>query len=221
MLKTFINPKLQEYVDKVGYHEAPILARLREETSLMPEGRMQISPDQGQFLQLMVTAIGAQRTLEVGVFTGYSSLAIASALPPDGQITALDISETYTAVARRYWREAGVSFKIDLRIAPAVISLIALLDEGRAGTYDFSFIDADKTNYHVYFEHCLELVRPRGLIAIDNTLWDGKVADLSNNEPDTVALREFNKAIHVDQRVIASLLPIADGVTLAVKKPLP
>jgi caffeoyl-CoA O-methyltransferase len=216
--KSFIDPKLQSYVDQVGYHELPVLARLRTETAAMPNSRMQISPDQGHLLQILVKATGAQRTIEIGVFTGYSSTAVALALPADGHITALDVNHEYTAVARRYWDEAGIARKIDLRIAPAVLSLDALIDEGRSGSYDFAFIDADKRSYLVYFERCLTLLRHGGLIAIDNTLREGDVADPTTTDPDSIAIREFNAALHEDDRVIAGLLPIADGFTLVVKK---
>ena len=190
-----------------------MLARLREETSRHPEQQMQITTQQGHLLQLLIRAIGARRTLEIGVFTGYSSLAVAMALPEDGRITALDISEDYTRVARRYWQEAGVAHKIELKIGPAAETLASLVGE----VYDFAFIDADKPSYPVYFEKCLGLLRPFGLLAFDNTLQHGRVADEANQEPNTVAMRAFNWQLRSDPRVLSTLLPIADGLTLAVK----
>jgi caffeoyl-CoA O-methyltransferase len=215
--KSFISEPLSDYIGSVSLREAPLLARLREETSVHPDAEMQITPQQGQLLQILVKAIGARRTLEVGVFTGYSSLAIAMALPEDGRITALDVSEEYTRVARRYWKEAGLAHKIDLQIAPAAESLDELLKHGRAGTYDFAFIDADKPSYTAYFEKCLALLRPSGLMAIDNTLQRGRVLDADDLKPNTVAMRAFNRMLHEDRRVMLTMLPVADGLTLAVK----
>ncbi len=179
---------------------------------------MQISAEQGQFLQLLIRMLGAKRTLEIGVFTGYSSLSVALALPPDGRIVACDVSEPWTSVARRYWREAGVEGKIELHLAPAVETLDRLLAEGAAGSFDFAFIDADKLNYDNYYERCLELVRRGGLIAVDNTLWHGRVVDDGDQTPDTLAIRAFNDKLHEDQRIWLSLVPIGDGLTLALKK---
>jgi caffeoyl-CoA O-methyltransferase len=179
--------------------------------------RMQVSPEQGQFMALLVELIGARTALEVGVFTGYSSLRVALALPDDGAIVACDVSERWTDIGRRYWKEAGVEHKIDLRIAPAVETLDALLDEGRSSSFDFAFIDADKENYAEYYERCLTLVRPRGLVAIDNTLWSGAVADVSDEGDDTIAIRALNEHIYADDRVTMSLLPVGDGLTLAVR----
>ena len=215
--KSFISEPLSDYIGSVSLREAPLLARLREETSVHPDAEMQITPQQGQLLQILVKAIGARRTLEVGVFTGYSSLAIAMALPEDGRITALDVSEEYTLVARRYWKEAGLAHKIDLQIAPAAESLDELLKQGRACTYDFAFIDADKPSYTAYFEKCLALLRPSGLMAIDNTLQRGRVLDADDLKPNTVAMRAFNRMLHEDRRVMLTMLPVADGLTLAVK----
>jgi predicted O-methyltransferase YrrM len=214
--KFFTSEALIRYVESVSAPEHPLLAALRTETDAHPDHQMQITALQGQFLQLLVLATGARETLEIGVFTGYSSLAAALALPDDGRITALDISEEYTSVARRYWKKAGVEGKIDLRIGPALESLDRLTKEG-AG-FDFAFIDADKTSYPEYFEKTLALMRRGGLIAVDNTLRDGKVIDAANQEKDTVAIREFNASRRHDERVITSLLPIADGLTLAVKR---
>jgi caffeoyl-CoA O-methyltransferase len=207
-----------DYVRGVSVREHPLLERLRRETASHPRAIMQIAPEQGQFFQMLVALTGAKKALEIGVFTGYSSLAVALALPADGHITACDISEEYTSTARRYWAEAGVADKIDLRIAPAAETLQRLLDEGREGSFDFAFIDADKTSYDRYYELCLQLVRPGGLIVLDNMLYHGTVPGDADHGPDTAALRLLNEKIGNDPRVIASLLPIADGVTLAVKR---
>ena len=213
-----LDERLYDYLLDVSLREPDILRRLREETAGMPLAVMQIAPEQGQFMALLVELTGARRTLELGVFTGYSSLAVALALPADGHITACDVSEEFTAVARRYWAEAGVADKIDLRLAPALETLDALLADGRAGTYDFAFIDALKTEYADYFERVIELLRPGGLAAIDNVLWDGRVADPDDNDEDTLAIRAFNEKLLGDQRVSLSLLPLADGLTLARKR---
>jgi caffeoyl-CoA O-methyltransferase len=179
---------------------------------------MQIAPEQGQFMALLVQLLGARRTLEVGVFTGYSSLAVALALPADGTIVACDVNEEFTAVARRYWKEAGVENMIDLRLKPALETLRELLAERRQGTFDMAFIDADKSNYEGYYESAIELVRPGGLILIDNVLWSGRVADPANDDADTKALRALNKKLLTDSRVSLSMLPVADGLTLALKR---
>jgi predicted O-methyltransferase YrrM len=207
-----------DYVRRISVDEHPLLRRLREETASHPRAIMQISPEQGQFFQFLVALTGARKALEIGVFTGYSSLAVAFALPPDGHLTACDISEEYTSVARRYWAEAGVADKVDLRIAPAAETLERLLQEGREATYDFVFIDADKTGYDRYYELCLKLVRTGGLIALDNMLYHGTVPGDEDHGPDTAALRALNEKIGKDTRVTATLLPIADGVMLAVKR---
>jgi predicted O-methyltransferase YrrM len=209
--------EIAEYVRTVSVREHPLLARLREETASRPNAIMQISPEQGQFFQVLVKLTGAKKALEIGVFTGYSSLAVAQALPPGGHITACDINEEYTSVARRYWREAGVDQMIDLRIGPAAETLEELIRAGQEGTYDFAFIDADKTGYDRYYELCLRLVRPRGLIVLDNMLYHGTVPGNADHGADTAALREMNAKIGQDARVAASLLPIADGIMLAVK----
>ena len=213
-----LDERLYDYLLDASLREPEILRRLREETAGMPLAVMQIAPEQGQFMALLVELTGAKRTLELGVFTGYSSLAVALALPADGHITACDVSEEFTAVARRYWAEAGVADKIDLRLAPALETLDALLADGQAGTYDFAFIDALKTEYTDYFERVIELLRPGGLAAIDNVLWDGRVADPDDNDEDTLAIRAFNEKLLGDQRVSLSLLPLADGLTLARKR---
>jgi len=215
---TPLDERLHDYLVAVGTREHPALAALRAETATMPKAGMQISPDQGAFMQFLARTLGARAYLEIGVFTGYSSLAVALALPADGRITALDASAEWTAVARRYWAEAGVAGKIDLRLGAAADSLDALLAEGRAGTYDFAFIDADKENYELYFERCLALVRPGGVIAADNVLWDGAVIDPKDIDADTEAIRAFNRARHRDERIDLSLVPIADGLTLALKR---
>jgi caffeoyl-CoA O-methyltransferase len=179
---------------------------------------MQIGADQGQFMALLTKLTGARRCLEIGVFTGYSSISVALALPPDGKILACDVSEEWTAIARRYWKKAGVDSKIELRLGPAVETLEALLAKGESGKFDFAFIDADKGNYLAYYERVLKLLRPGGLIAIDNTLWSGEVANPDNQKPDTVALRALNDALHHDERIDVALLGIGDGVTLARKR---
>jgi caffeoyl-CoA O-methyltransferase len=213
-----LTDSLYEYLLAVSLREPDLLRRLREETAGLPNARMQIAPEQGQFMALLVRLLAARRCLEVGVFTGYSSLAVALALPDDGRIVACDVSEEWTAVARRYWAEAGVAHKVDLRLAPALETLEGLLAAGAAGTFDFAFLDADKENYPGYYELLLELVRPGGLIVADNTLWSGRVADPANEEASTVALRRFNELLHRDERVDSSLVPVGDGLTLARKR---
>ncbi len=179
---------------------------------------MQISPEQGALMAMIVTLTGARRVLELGVFTGYSSLAMALAMPDDGRITACDRDEEWTGIARRYWQDAGVAHKIDLRLGPALDTLEALLAEGRAETYDFAFIDADKGNYDAYYEQSLKLVRPGGLIALDNTLQDGRVADASAQEGNVPVIRALNEKLHADSRIDLSMVPIGDGLTLARKR---
>ena len=214
----YIDPALYDYILANSLRDTPLLARLREETAAMPGGGMQISPDQGQFMALLVKLTGAARILEVGSFTGYSALVMAQALPESGRLTACDLSEEYTATARRYWEEAGVAGRIDLRLGPAADTLSALLAEGGAGSYDLAFIDADKVNYRSYFESCLELLRPGGLILIDNVLWNGRPARREEVDEDTAAIRELNAALHRDERIDVSLLSIGDGLTLARKR---
>ncbi|QLE41180.1 SAM-dependent methyltransferase [Nostoc sp. C052] len=214
-----LDNQLYNYLLSVSLREPEILRKLRQETANHPRGGMQISPEQGQFMRLLVQLIGAKKTLEVGVFTGYSSLSIALALPTDGKIIACDVSEEFTAIARRYWQEAGVADKIDLRLAPGLETLDQLLATGQAETFDFAFIDADKENYDGYYERSLQLVRSGGLIAIDNVLWSGQVADEQNQDESTQALRALNKKLHHDERITLSLVPIADGLTLAIKRP--
>ncbi|MEH2087920.1 class I SAM-dependent methyltransferase [Nostoc sp.] len=214
-----LDNQLYNYLLSVSLREPEILEKLRQETANHPRSGMQISPEQGQFMSLLVQLIGAKKTLEVGVFTGYSSLSVALALPADGKIIACDVSEEFTAIARRYWQEAGVANKIDLRLAPALETLDRLLATGQAETFDFAFIDADKENYDGYYERSLQLVRPGGLIAIDNVLWSGQVADEQNQDESTQAIRALNEKLHHDERVTLSLVPIADGLTLAIKRP--
>ena len=209
---------LYEYLLSVSLREPELLARLRQETARQEMARMQISPEQGQFMFLLLRLIGARRCLEIGVFTGYSSLVTALALPEDGRIVACDVSEEWTAVARRYWREAGVEPKIDLRIAPALETLDRLMEAGEAGRFDFAFLDADKESYLAYYERVLKLLRPGGLLAVDNVLWSGRVADPEVSDADTAALRHFNEALHRDERIDLSLVPIGDGLTLARKR---
>lgn len=209
--------KAYEYVLNTSVREPDVARRLRDETQKLPMAQMQIGPDQGQFMQLLVKLIGAKKTLEVGVFTGYSSLWVAMGLPTDGRIVACDVSEEYTAIARRYWKEAGVDQKIDLILSPAVETLNGLLANGKADTFDFAFIDADKGNYDNYYERALKLIRPGGLIAIDNTIWSGRVADPNEIDADTVALRKLNEKLHRDERVSLSMLTVGDGLTLAMK----
>jgi len=213
-----LDDRLYRYLLDRSVREHPVLAELRAETATMKHAGMQIGPDQGQFMALLARLVGARRCIEVGVFTGYSSLSVALALPDDCRIIACDVSEEWTAVARRYWERAGVAKKIELRLGPATDTLDKLLADGGEGRYDFAFIDADKTNYLEYYERCLRLVRANGLIAVDNTLWSGDVADASNTRPDTVALRAFNDRLHRDERVDIALLPVGDGVTLARKR---
>jgi predicted O-methyltransferase YrrM len=206
-----------KYVRTWGVSELDAVRRLREETALHPQGSMQIAPEQGQFLQVLLGAIGASNTLEVGVFTGYSTTVTALALPPDGRVIACDLNEEFTSIARRYWKEAGVEHKIELRLGPAAETLRALLEEHRAETFDFVFIDADKTSYDLYYELALKLTRKGGLIALDNMLWHGRVLNPHTQDADVCAIQALNQKIHNDSRVLAVLLPIADGMTLARK----
>ncbi|MBW4555276.1 MAG: class I SAM-dependent methyltransferase [Trichormus sp. ATA11-4-KO1] len=212
-----LEPRLYEYLLSVSLREPEILTQLRQETAQHPMGGMQIAPEQGQFMALLVQLIGAKKTLEVGVFTGYSSLAVALALPPEGKIIACDVSDEFTAIARRYWQQAGVANKIDLHIAPAIETLDQLLAAGEAETFDFAFIDADKSSYDSYYERSLQLVRPGGLIVIDNVLWSGRVADPEVQDNRTTKIRALNEKLHQDQRISLSLVPIADGLTLVRK----
>jgi predicted O-methyltransferase YrrM len=209
---------LYDYLLKVSLREAEVLRRLRDETLRLPQRSMQIAPEQGQFMALLVRLINAGRILEIGTFTGYSALAMALALPPGGRIVTCDVSEEWTAVARRYWTEAGVEDRIALRLAPATATLDALLASDEEERFDLAFIDADKENYGGYYERALALVRPGGLIIVDNVLWGGSVIDPGKQDPDTVAIRAFNTRIRDDDRVDLSLVPIGDGLTLAMKR---
>jgi predicted O-methyltransferase YrrM len=209
---------LHQYLLAVTLRDQEVFRRLREETAQLEAGGMQISPEQGQFMQLLVKLLNAKRTLEVGVFTGYSSLCVATALPADGQVIACDVSEEYTSIARRYWQEAGVAHKIQLNLGPAVETLQRLLDEGQQNSFDFAFIDADKEPYPTYFEQALQLVRPGGLIAIDNVFRGGRVAEEGNRDPDTQIIHELNQKLHADERIDLSVVPIGDGLTLARKR---
>lgn len=213
-----LNNQLYDYLLSASLREPEILRQLRQETARHPQAGMQISPEQGQFMALLVQLLGATKTLEVGVFTGYSSLCIALAIPSTGKIVACDLNEEYTSIALRYWQTAGVADKIDLRLAPALETLDQLLAAGQTETFDFAFIDADKVNYEGYYERSLQLVRTGGLIAIDNVLWSGRVADPQDQDNSTLAIRTFNEKLHHDERVSLSLVPIADGLTLALKR---
>ena len=211
---------LREYLLARGTRESAAAQALRKETARRFErwSAMQICPEQGAFMALLVRLIGARRTIEVGTFTGYSALVVAAALPPDGQVVACDVSEEWTALGQRFWRQAGVAAKMDLRLRPAVETLDALIANGEAGAFDFAFIDADKANYDAYYERCLTLLRTGGLVAIDNALWGGRVADAQANDEATAAIRALNEKVHGDARVDAALLPIGDGLSLALKR---
>lgn len=216
----FVDSALYDYILKNSAHEPEVLARLRAETAerFPDKAQMQIGPDQAQFMALLARAIRAEKTIEIGVFTGYSSIAVALALPMHGRILACDVSDEWTSIARKYWVEAGVANKIGLRLAPATETLKHLINAGEAGTFDFVFIDADKTNYDTYYELCLQLVRRGGLILIDNTLWSGKVVDASVQDDDTKAIRAINEKIGNDDRVEQVLLTVGDGLTIAMKR---
>jgi caffeoyl-CoA O-methyltransferase len=209
---------LYAYLLDVSLREHDVLRKLREETAGLERSNMQIGPEQGQLMALLVELLGARKALEIGTFTGYSALAVALALPEDGRLVACDVSEEWTAVGRRHWDEAGVAHKIDLRLAPALDTLNGLLAKGEADTFDFAFIDADKEGYEAYYERVLRLIRPGGLIALDNTLWEGKVVDPEVTDPDTQAIRAINAKLATDERVTLSLIPVGDGLTLARKR---
>jgi len=213
-----LSDDLAAYVRQVGVREPEVLVRLREETAKLPRHGMQIAPEEGAFLAMLVELIGARRCIEVGTFTGYSSLAVALALPDDGSLLCCDVSEEWTSVAQRAWAEAGVAGKIELRIAPASETLDQVIASGEQATYDFAFVDADKSGYDGYYEQLLQLVRPGGLIAFDNTLWGGEVLDADSDDADTRALRALNLKLSTDERISLCLLPVADGVTLARKR---
>lgn len=213
-----LSETLHDYLMEASLREPSVMRRLREETAQMEEAEMQIAPEQGQFMALLVRLLGAQKTLEVGVFTGYSALAVARALPEGGRVVALDKEPAYTRVAERYWTEAGVRDRIDLRHGEAVPMLDTLLDEGAAETFDFAFLDAQKTEYDAYYERTLRLLRAGGLVAVDNVLRGGRVADPSVTDAGTEAVRAFNRKLQGDERVDLSLVPVADGLTLARKR---
>jgi predicted O-methyltransferase YrrM len=212
-----LDDRLYDYLVQFGTRESDLLKDLRNETAKLPAAGMQIGPEQGAFMGLLVELIGAKRALEVGTFTGYSSLCIAGAMPADGKLICCDVSEEYTKVARDYWRRAGLESKIELRLGPAVATLDALI-AASVEPFDFAFIDADKTNYANYYDRAMQLVRPGGLIAIDNVLWGGSVADPKENDEDTQAIRAVNQKVRNDERVTLALAPIGDGLTLARKR---
>ncbi len=217
--RTFtLDATLYQYLLDHSVRESALMRDLREITSRQEKSDMQIAPEQGQFMALLVELLGAERILEVGTFTGYSALCMARALPEHGQLVCCDISEEWTDIARRFWREAGVAERIQLHIAPALDTLDNLLEHGRADHFDMAFIDADKTNYLNYYERCLKLVRPGGLLLFDNTLWGGAIADPNDQDAETLVLRELNDRLHKDERVSISLVPIGDGLTLARKR---
>ena len=213
-----LDDALYDYVVATTLRDDDILARLREETATLEWGRMQIAPEQGQFMAMLTRLVQARKAIEVGVFTGYSGLSVARALPEDGRLVACDVSEEWTALGRRFWAEAGVAHKIDLRLAPAAQTLQGLIDGGESGTWDFAFIDADKSNYPVYYEQVLTLLRPGGLVVVDNTLWSGRVTDETDQSDDTIAIRRLNDTVRDDPRVSMSLVPIGDGALLARKR---
>jgi predicted O-methyltransferase YrrM len=213
----FVDPRIQEYIISTLVDEPSILEKLRNETARLPQARMAIGPEQGQLMRLLAHIIGARRYLEIGVFTGYSSLAMALAMPDDGRIVACDINEEFTSVARRYWDEAGVAQKIELRIGPAIETLERLASQN-APPFDMAFIDADKRNVNEYYERSLKLLRPGGLLLVDNVLWDGAVLDAATRDEDTIALRRLNAEAARDRRVEAALVPVCDGLLIARKK---
>ena len=213
-----LDDRLYSYLLDHSLREDALLRRLREETARLPMSMMQISPEQGQFMNLLTEIVGARRVIEVGTFTGYSSICIARALPANGHLTCCDVSDEYTDIARRYWREAGLTDRITLKLAPALQTLDGLIAAGEDGQYDLAFIDADKSNYDNYFERILRLLRQGGLVLIDNVLWGGAVADSAVDDADTAAIRHLNDKLHRDERISLSLVPIGDGLTLARKR---
>ena len=213
-----ISEQLYDYLLSVSVPPDSLWERLRDETTAAVGFNMQISPEQGQFMSVLIRMLGVKKALEVGTFTGFSALCVARALPDDGQLIACDVSEEWTSIARCYWSEAGVAHKIDLRIGPAVETLDALIADGHEASFDFAFIDADKENYQNYYERCLQLLRPGGVVGVDNTLWSGSVADPDNQTPDTVAIRALNQLVYEDERVDSCVLPIGDGLSVALKR---
>jgi predicted O-methyltransferase YrrM len=213
-----VTDDIHHYILENSLREPGVLARLREETSKLPHATMQIGPEQGEFMALLVKLINAKRCIEIGVFTGYSALVVALALPEDGKIIACDVNEEWTSIGRRYWLEAGVAHKIDLRLQPALKTLDALVAAGESASYDYAFIDADKPNYDAYYERVLQLLRPGGLFLIDNVLWSGKVADPEAADKETMLFKKLNAKLHKDERVDISLLGIGDGLTVGRKR---
>lgn len=209
---------LYDYLLRVSLREPPLWAQLREQTAQLSMARMQISPEQGQFMGLLTRLLGVTRALEIGVFTGYSSLCVADAMADHGRLIACDTNEEWTATARGFWQAAGVAHRIDLRLAPALQTMDELLAQGQGGQFDLVFIDADKSNYDGYYERALQLLRPGGVVLVDNVLWSGQVADPDQQDEDTRAIRALNEKVHADQRVDLSMLPMADGLTLARKR---
>ena len=207
---------LRDYVWKNGLREHPALKNLRTETARLPHARMQICPEQGALMGNLIRMLSAKRTIEIGTYTGYSAMAVALALPEDGEVLACDISEEWTSIGKNAWEKAGISHKINLQLAPAVDTLEKILAKGKENFFDFAFIDADKANYPKYYEQCLKLIRKGGVIVIDNVLWGGSVIDTKRNDEDTNAIRELNKFISTDTRVSPSMIPVGDGLTLAV-----
>ena len=214
----FLNQPIYDYLCDVSLREQEVMRLLRHETAELEMAVMQIAPEQGQFMTLLVQLLGVRKAIEVGTFTGYSALAIAMGLPEDGSLIACDISDEWTAIGKRYWQLAGQSDKINLRLAPAIETLDDLLNNDQAGEFDFAFIDADKQNYLNYFERCLQLLRPGGLIVMDNVLWGGSVVDVENQKPDTCAIRDFNLFVKNDARIDISMIPVGDGLSLIRKK---
>jgi predicted O-methyltransferase YrrM len=214
----FLPERLHDYLLECTLRETPVQRALRAATRKVPRAGMQIAPEQGSLLQFLVRLSGARRCLEIGTYTGYSALAVALVLPPQGRIVCCDVSEPWTAIAQRYWKLAKVDRKIELRLAPALETLDALLAESGAGRFDFAFVDADKKNYQSYFERCLRLVRRGGLIAVDNTLWYGRVVDRRAKDADTRAIRAFNRRLARDRRIAMAMVPIGDGLSLAMKR---
>ena len=213
-----LNEKVYDYLLGHSLRESTVCQQLREQTDAMPTGTMQVSPEQGQFMAFLVELTGTRKAVEVGTFTGYSALCVAQALPEDGTLVCCDVSEAWTGVGKKYWEQAGVSDRVDLRIGPAVDTLRAIRDAGEEGTFDFGFIDADKTSYQSYYEHMLSLLRTGGLLLIDNVLWGGSVADPDKTDEDTEAIRALNAFLHQDDRVSLTMLPVGDGLTLALKR---
>ena len=213
-----LTDSVYDYMLEHSLRESEACRLLREETAPMKMGMMQVSPEQGQFMAFLVRLTGTRRALEIGTFTGYSALCVAQALPSDGRLVCCDVSEEWTSVGQRYWQSAGVSDKIDLKIGPATETLQALREDGEEGRYDFAFIDADKKNYLVYYENVLSLLRTGGVLLIDNVLWGGSVANPGKNDDDTNAIRTLNQHLHGDDRVLLSMLPVGDGLTLVMKQ---